>query len=132
MQITYYGVPSAGVLCVELLKKAACQSSIHFSRSDAIQKLTLFIGFLEWVRPTHGNFKLAGRLRNVIKRVLDYVLEPPQQVSQVAGVGEGEGVGGGAGDEVPFDPMLFPLNGMDDMAWLNTIDWTQGSWMYFN
>jgi hypothetical protein len=56
-----------------------------------------------------------------------------QQMGQVGGAGEGvSGGGGGGGDEVPFDPMLFPLDGMDDMAWLNTIDWTQGSWMDFN
>lgn len=118
--MTYYGIPSAGVVCIELLKNAAGQSSIQFSRSDAIQKLTLFIAFLEWIRPTDGNYTLAQRLRKVVRRVLDHVLEPSEE-----GMGE-------EGSELPFDPMLAPFDDMNDLDFLNTIDWTQGSWMDFN
>jgi hypothetical protein len=41
-------------------------------------------------------------------------------------------VRGQEGSEFPFDPMLAPFNEMDDLDWLNTIDWTQGSWMDFS
>ena len=109
------------MICIELLKDAVGQSSIQFSRSDGIQKLTLFIAFLEWVRPTDGNYTLAQRLRKVVRRVLDHILEPSQKE-----------VRDEAGNEVPLDPMLAPFNEMDDLDWLNTIDWTQGSWMDFN
>lgn len=56
-----------------------------------------------------------------MRRVLDHVLEPSQK--EVAGEG---------GSELPFDPMLANFNDMNDLDWLNTIDWTQGSWMDFN
>jgi hypothetical protein len=108
------------VICIELLKDACGKSSIQFSRSDGIQKLTLFIAFLEWVRPTDGNYTLAQRLKKVIRRVLDHVLEPVPEVR------------GEEGSHVPFDPMLPPFDEMNDLDWLNTIDWTQGSWMDFN
>jgi hypothetical protein len=108
-------------MCIELLKNAVGQNSVQFSRSDAIQKLTLFIAFLEWVRPTDGNYTLAQRLRKVVRRVLDHVLEPSQKE-----------VTGEEGSELPFDPMLANFNDMNDLDWLNTIDWTQGSWMDFN
>jgi hypothetical protein len=121
IQITYYGIPSAGVICVELLKRSLGHSSTQFSRSDAIQKLTLFIAFLEWVRPTDGNFALAQRLRKVVRRVLDHVLEPSQH----------EPIGA-TGAEVPFDPMFASFDDGNDLDWLNTIDWTQGSWMDFS
>ena len=108
------------MICIELLKDACRKSSIQFSRSDGIQKLTLFIAFLEWVRPTDGNYTLAQRLKKVIRRVLDYVLEPVPEVR------------GEEGSQFPFDPMLPPFDEMNDLDWLNTIDWTQGSWMDFN
>jgi hypothetical protein len=109
------------VICIELLKDACCKSSIQFSRSDGIQKLTLFIAFLEWVRPTDGNYTLAQRLKKVTRRVLDHVLEP--KLKEVRGE---------EGSQFPFDPMLPPFDEMNDLDWLNTIDWTQGSWMDFN
>jgi hypothetical protein len=77
------------------------------------------MGFLEWIRPTDGNSKLALRLRNVIRRVLDHVLEPPGPQSEAP-----------PPFDVPFDPALLePLDNVQDMDWLNTIDWTQGSWI---
>jgi hypothetical protein len=102
---------------VELLKQAKGQSRIQFSRSEAIQKLTLFIGFLEWIRPTDGNYQLAGRLKNVVRKVVDHILDPPQQPQPEV--------------NFPLDPMLAPLDA-STVDWLNTIDWTQGSWMEFN
>jgi hypothetical protein len=81
----------------------------------------MFIGFLEWVRPTDGNYMLAGRLKKVVGRILDHVLDPPQQA-----------VTGSNVMDVPFDPMLASWDDVDSLDWLNTIDWTQGSWMDFN
>lgn len=99
---------------------AAGQSSVELSRPDAIQKLTLFIAFLEWIRPTDGNYALAQRLRKVVQRVLNYVLDARNETIRTPNT------------EIPFDPMLTSFNDMDDLDWLNTIDWTQGSWMDFN
>lgn len=113
-----YGIPCAGVICVQLLKQAAGNSDLQLSRSDAIQKLTMFIGFLEWIRPTDGNFQLAGRLRKVVRSILDRVLDPPSKETL-----------GSEMMEMQVDPMLAPFAEMD---WLNTIDWTQGSWTEFN
>jgi hypothetical protein len=97
---------------------------VEFSLSDAIQKLTLFIAFLEWIRPTDGNYHLAQRLRKVIRRVLDYVLESRNENTKTNNANS---------TEIPYDPMLTTFTEMDDLDWLNTIDWTQqGSWMDFN
>jgi hypothetical protein len=79
----------------------------------------MFIGFLEWIRPTDGNYLLAGRLKKVVRRILDRVLDPPPQVPS-----------GSDMMDIPIDPMLAPFGEMD---WLNNIDWTQSSsWMEFN
>lgn len=123
--MTYYGIPSAGVICVELLKQTSPgQNPVQFSRSDAIQKLTLFIAFLEWIRPTDGNYTLAQRLRKVVRRVLDYVLDTAQKEPYAEAIGA----------QITFDPMLASFDDVNnsDLDWLNTIDWTQGSWMDFS
>ncbi len=80
--------------------------------------MTLFIAFLEWVRPTDGNYRLAQRLRKVIRRVLDYVLETPIQESPRNQY-----------EAMTMEPLLPSFGEQDDLDWLNTIDWTQGSWM---
>ncbi|RFU29783.1 hypothetical protein B7463_g6576, partial [Scytalidium lignicola] len=121
--VACYGVPSAGVLCVELLKqsKKPSQSSLRFSRSDTIQKLMMFKGFLEWIKPTHGNYKLATRLNKVIGRIMDHVLEERE-----------ENTTQNNNDDVPLESVFPPLDEADCMDWLNGIDWTQGPWMEFN
>lgn len=58
-----------------------------------------------------------------MKRVVDHILDPPQQPQQE--VTESSLV------DFPLDPMLAPLDA-NTIDWLNTIDWTQGSWMEFN
>jgi hypothetical protein len=79
----------------------------------------MFIGFLEWIRPTDGNYLLAGWLKKVVRKILDRVLDLPSQLPT-----------GNDMMDIPIDPMLTPFGEID---WLNTIDWTQGSsWMEFN
>ncbi|RDW87871.1 hypothetical protein BP5796_03565 [Coleophoma crateriformis] len=70
---------SSAVICVELLDQAKGQSALHFSRSDAIQKLTVFVHFLEWIRPTDGNYALTQKLKTVVKSVIDHILDSPQR-----------------------------------------------------
>lgn len=89
--VTSYGVPAAEVICVDLLKltsssKSSSSSSskphsrvetitARFSKSVAIQKLTLFAAFLDWIRDTDGNYALLKRVRGVVGRVLKWVLD---------------------------------------------------------
>jgi len=56
--------------------------------------------------------------------VLNHVLEAPQKPATYKQERE----------QMNFDPMLIGFDdmGTDDLDWLNTIDWTQGSWMDFN
>lgn len=79
----------------------------------------MFLGFLEWIRPTDGNYQLAGRLRKVVRRILDYVLEPPLPAEEVR---QDDFM------DVGLDQTLG-LDEMDCLDWLNTVDWTQGPWM---
>jgi len=80
----------------------------------------MFIGFTEWVRPTDGNYLLAGRLKKAVRKILDRILDPPPLPVPK----ENEMM------EMPMDPILASFGEMD---WLNQIDWTQSSsWMEFN
>ncbi|RDW67611.1 hypothetical protein BP6252_09007 [Coleophoma cylindrospora] len=139
--VVCYGIPCAGVLCVELLKTAKAHSEserppLSFSKSDVIQSLTIFIAYLNWIRPSDGNAELCWRLKKVVKRIVDSVLDgtaesaalpenvptppPPKEANEQT-------------TEVDFLSDLDPqLLGLDDLDWLNTIDWTQGDWLDMN
>jgi hypothetical protein len=121
-----YGMPSIGVLCTELLKQAKNPKEIEIKLpcSEIIQNLSLMIGFLNWVKPTAGNYKLCRRMSQVIKRILDQFFEAKPEENSA----ENEPV------------MLTPdfstgdwtVEGLDDLEWLNSIDWTQGPYMDTN
>ncbi|CAD6442399.1 fc803662-8e35-45f6-ad1b-14d4d9103ede [Sclerotinia trifoliorum] len=105
--VTSFGVPAAGVVCVELLKlmsdwngsrkrskkektgtegderRAKEKEKTRFSRSMAVQKLTLFAAFLDWVRDTDGNYALLKRVRGVVGRVLKWVLDGGEMSREV-------------------------------------------------
>jgi hypothetical protein len=116
--IMCYGIPSSGVLCVELLKqiKHPRSTNLRIPRSEVIQNLSLLVGFLDWVRPTAANRELCGRMSVIIKRILDQVLDPPPMRSE---------------NEVETGPPLVPdfdfgqINNAE-FDWLGTVDWTQG------
>lgn len=118
-----YGIPSAGVICGELIKemeKPEIQPAYYLPRSEVIQNLSLLVGFLDWVRPTAANHELCGRMQQIVKRTLDKILDPPKttntaRTSRVATVPI---------SDLDFEPMV-----MDDLDWLDTIDWAKGPFM---
>jgi len=141
-----------GILCVELLRAsgfatplAATNNTtgtayppVQLSRSDVVQTLTLVIGFLDWIRPTDNNAHLYGKFKKVVKRIIDIVFDSPpprpnhtiQEEQNRIEIEARDDIDLGnqgimEGLEGDFDPALML---MDDLDWLNTIDWTEGHW----
>ena len=121
--ITYSGVPSAAILSIELLGQSKFPSEFHLDmpRSEIIQNLSIFIGCLEWVRPSEENYTLCARMRKVIKRILDQVLElPPPTVPPVE-----VAIPTLAPPELPVSSIFEPGDEPDFLEWLNSVDWTR-------
>ena len=120
--IMCYGIPSSGVICVELLKqmKQPRSAPLQMPRSEVIQNLSLLVGFLEWVRPTAANSALCGRMSVIIKRILDQVLDlPPMRQESKASTAYQALTPG-------FDLAEYETGEFD---WLGTVDWTQGPYV---
>jgi hypothetical protein len=117
-----YGMPSTGILCTELLKqvKQPTESEVTLPWSEVVQNLSLMIGFLDWIRPTAGNYKLCRRMSQVIKRVLDQILDPA--VKRIAQDSEVAPTQDTTTDVLSFDDL-------DDFDWLNSIDWGRGPYI---
>ncbi|KAL2053615.1 hypothetical protein ABVK25_006268 [Lepraria finkii] len=118
-----YGVPSAGVLYVELLKakKSLPSNQLNIPRSEVMQKLSIFIGCLESARPENETNSLCGHMHNVVSHIMDQILalNPTTEIQ-------------------PTDAMdtIAPSNLAmeDDTDWLQrlkNVDWTKGSWADF-
>jgi hypothetical protein len=134
-------LPSAGILAIELLKQTqlppgsfpASEDEMPFSRSEAIQNLSVFISLLESIiRPGEANYVLSDRARKALKHTLDRVLSPPPMPSvQPADppVLDSQDVPG----LLPVNSNLFadfPLeDGFDFLNWIDTMDWDKGPWM---
>ena len=78
-----YAVPAGGILSMELLKPSPLVTQPHsgpnpqvprVSRSSIVQKLSLLVGFLDWVNPSAPNGDLCSECKSVIQRVLDQTL----------------------------------------------------------
>ncbi|KAJ5970092.1 uncharacterized protein N7479_000010 [Penicillium vulpinum] len=72
------GLPSAGLLCAELLRQSrstVISSFPGFPRSEIIQNLTLFAAYLDTIiKPHDGNYRVAQQGQRAIRHVLDQVL----------------------------------------------------------
>ncbi|EXK24027.1 hypothetical protein FOMG_19228 [Fusarium oxysporum f. sp. melonis 26406] len=105
-----YAAPGGGILCLELLRPTF--HGIHpdcaeLSRSTIIQKLSLLIGFLDWVRPPAPNADLCADCKAVIQGVLEHNLNAPL-------------AGGGALETLDWGmPMQLDFN----FDLLDTFDW---------
>ncbi|KAL2061598.1 hypothetical protein VTL71DRAFT_6975 [Oculimacula yallundae] len=159
--ILAYGIPSAGILCLELLRASNLAppmpasealphpTPVQLSRSEVIQTLTLFIAFLDYIRPTDNNFQLCGKFKKVVKRIIDTAIDAPrpcltgpqpgsrsfedtqpqdvlQSQQQVPDLSTSELSQNSMDFVGDLDPAMIAL---DDLDWLNTVDWTQGDWL---
>ncbi|KAG4443866.1 hypothetical protein IFR05_000632 [Cadophora sp. M221] len=138
-----YGIPAIGILCTELLKQtrlthqtrhlhssstsSPCISpNIKLPAAETVQNLSHMIAFLEWITPDAGNYKLCQHMAQVIKRVLERVFEPPPLNSDEQRPNEQAEQPTMAGG---FESSLWTAGvdglgmGMDDLEWLNTMDW---------
>ncbi|KAH8894588.1 hypothetical protein GQ53DRAFT_858041 [Thozetella sp. PMI_491] len=84
-----YGAPAGAILCKELLRPTL--SGLHpknpaITRSSIIQKLSLFVGCLEWVTMWGSNRELCRECKSVIQRVLDHALNATGAEQQMTGL----------------------------------------------
>lgn len=86
-QLIGYAAPAGAVLCMELVDPNPMDITIDgdliagedYSRSSIIQQLSLLVGFLNAPGPSHANSSVASGVRSIIKKVLDYVLNPTKR-----------------------------------------------------
>ncbi|EKV19474.1 FAD dependent oxidoreductase superfamily [Penicillium digitatum PHI26] len=150
-----YGMPCAGILCVELLRASnlvppATQSEmlpataghecVRFSRSEVVQTLVMFKALLDWIRPTDNNAQLSKKFKTVLQRIIDAVFDslgspqaqgmpneqPQRHHGPQAQQSLGQNLPTATGREHEIDP---EMNTFGDMDWLNTVDWTQNGWL---
>ena len=128
--IVYFGIPTAGVLAMELLKQSKYPHlyPLTLPRSEVIQNLSIFIGCLGSIRPTQGNYTLCVRMRKVIRRILDQVLEPVSafntQLTPSSMEAEPQFV-----PDIDISSVMGPTDDPDFAEWLNSVDWTRGPWV---
>ncbi|KAI0179811.1 hypothetical protein GGR52DRAFT_214280 [Hypoxylon sp. FL1284] len=80
-----YAVPGGGILCLELLKPTLHirpHRDPRITRSSIIQKLSLLVGYLNWVSPSGPNGHLCNDAKSVIQRVLDQTLNAAPSVHE--------------------------------------------------
>lgn len=86
----FYGLPSASLLAIELLRQQQHRSvSINLPRSEIIRNISVFISSLDWVaREDDGNYPLCQGARQMLEKILDAILDarpeeaaPPTQTA---------------------------------------------------
>ncbi|KAL4778198.1 hypothetical protein BJX76DRAFT_153113 [Aspergillus varians] len=134
----YYGLPSASILALELLRQTQ-EAGPHPAmppRAEIIRNLSVFVSCLSWVAtPGQGNYQTCKAVEKKLSDILDQILDPramqgdsadvnrdfllDAEYGYGAGAGAGSGSGAGAGlygllnwysdpDGFDFDPMVFP------------------------
>ncbi|KAH8804786.1 hypothetical protein F5884DRAFT_822734 [Xylogone sp. PMI_703] len=130
-----YGVPASGVICVHLLNQMRQsiperEQPLRYRRSEMVQNLSLLVGFLDWIRPSAGNYQLCTRMKKIIKQILDKILSPPPLQPAPVTTPTSDTSPDAGGDV--FNANLFQAgayNGLDDLDWLNSVDWSRGPWI---
>ncbi|KAH9904969.1 hypothetical protein F4778DRAFT_53201 [Xylariomycetidae sp. FL2044] len=70
-----YAAPAGGILCRELLKpRPEILKRSGTTRSKIVQKLSLLVGYLDWIHPSSPNGKLCQTCKGVIEHVLDQAI----------------------------------------------------------
>ncbi|KAI0162208.1 hypothetical protein GGR57DRAFT_314712 [Xylariaceae sp. FL1272] len=106
-----YAAPPGGILCMELLKpRLDIAEKTGISRSKIVQKLSLLVGYLDWVNPTGPNGKLCQTCKLVIEHVLDQAINDATVMTCIA-------------SPEPHPDLEFPLEMNFNLDLLDTFEW---------
>ncbi|GLA30386.1 hypothetical protein AnigIFM63326_008593 [Aspergillus niger] len=122
LDLCYIGLPAAGTLCTELLRRSQPQASVAtaspqtpFPRSDIIQKLSVFVAQLKtFARQQEGDYEICIKGERIISQALDRVLSPAPV-----------GVVASSDDPWNNEPPGGDIGDTDFMAFLENFDWEQ-------
>nr|POF06872.1 hypothetical protein CFP56_31496 [Quercus suber] len=126
--LAVHGLPTAGVLAVELLKQEQSRqyTADVLPRSETIQDLSVFISTLALVKFGEGNYPVCNQGRRALRRILDQILSPNPLVATRPN-------GDPSQAQPIFDEMsvYFPTaNDADFLQWLENVDWDKsGNWI---
>ncbi|KAL1303658.1 hypothetical protein AAFC00_007013 [Neodothiora populina] len=87
--LPFYGLASAGVLAIELLKQERQTRKYHvppppdyiLHRSETIQDLSVFVATIATVGPGESNYAICDQGRRALKCLLDKILTPEPMVN---------------------------------------------------
>lgn len=116
------GLPTAGILTAELQRSTASARSMSRSRSWIIQKLSVFVSYLDSVSEDEANFEFCRQGSRIIAKVLDNVLCDNSENSALAQ---------SLADRSFGDSNLDLGNSDDLMSWFDLNHWGQESWLSF-
>ena len=133
-------IPAAAILSVELLKQSKFPQNLRLALPlpEIVQNFSIFIRCLEWIRPTEcepslliivtsplclneQGITLCIRMKKIIKRILDQVLELPQQIQ----CREENNLPDPAPPELAISSILTPEEESAFLEWPNSVDWTR-------
>lgn len=143
--LIYFGVPSAGLLAIELLKQHRYpkRHGIKLNRAKVIRNLSVFTHFLRNVPVDHGNYIICSRVNKVISRILDQILEdPPNPEEQCTSCAiqtrstlEMTPIEPEHGEtdrlpplEIDVPAVMGPVDDIEFMSWITAQDWDKGPW----
>lgn len=118
--MVFYGLPSAGLLSFELLRRKQSGASPvrEISWSQAIQDLSVFIAGLKYVHVAgDGNYQLTQKAYKTLQQILERLLsgdESPLQENSLL---------------PPLGPLDIPDELMDGFAWLDNSGFDVDFWM---
>ena len=125
--VAIYGLPSAGVLALELLQQSQSRGhpSKDFPRSEVIQNLSVFVACLGTIHTEgDGNYQLCMQARRMLQRILDTVLSPPEHA---AAPNQQASMLTPASSDFPSEEGLYGFSWMDNAEfdadfWMNLPD----------
>ena len=91
-----YATLAGAVLCMELIDSNPMNIATPdediiageiFSRSSIVQQLSLLVGYLNSSGPSRSSSSVASNVRDVIKKVLDHILNNPRGPQTPIGFG---------------------------------------------
>ncbi|RAL07260.1 uncharacterized protein BO97DRAFT_263008 [Aspergillus homomorphus CBS 101889] len=110
-----YGAPCSGILCLELLRQASNPQAyiLDLPRSEVIQNLSLFVAFLDWLKPSGADISAKSQIKSILQRSLDRILAMPASLCSPVTAMDNFGMQDFIGAEYPHLELLNTFNWVD-------------------